>query len=109
MNIKAKDFCTKADRAAMLMKSLANAHRLMILCRLHEGECSVGTLEDTVGLNQSALSQHLARLRHDGIVTTRRESQTIYYRLDDPQAARIVEQLYALFCHAQPPKPRRSS
>jgi ArsR family transcriptional regulator, virulence genes transcriptional regulator len=109
MNIMAKDFCTKADRAAKLMKSLANAHRLMILCRLHEGECSVRKLEETVGLTQSALSQHLARLRRDGIVTTRRESQTIFYRLADPQAEKIVEQLYALFCRTKPKTQRRPS
>ncbi|MDR3423488.1 MAG: metalloregulator ArsR/SmtB family transcription factor [Alphaproteobacteria bacterium] len=94
------------------MKSLANAYRLMILCRLHEGECSVGALEKWLGLNQSALSQHLARLRRDGIVATRRESQTIYYRLVDAQASRIVVQLYSLYCHptASPlPKRRKTS
>jgi ArsR family transcriptional regulator, virulence genes transcriptional regulator len=102
MNIETKAFCTKAGRAAGLMKGLANAHRLMILCRLHEGECSVGELEKLVKLNQSALSQHLARLRRDGIVQTRREAQTIYYRLADVQAAKIIEQLYSLFCHNNP-------
>jgi ArsR family transcriptional regulator, virulence genes transcriptional regulator len=104
MNIKTKEFCTRAGHAAALMKSLANAHRLMILCRLHEGECSVGTLEKLIKINQSALSQHLARLRRDRIVKTRREAQTIYYRLADGQAARIIEQLYVLFCHTKPPR-----
>jgi DNA-binding transcriptional ArsR family regulator len=70
----------------------------MILCRLHEGECSVGELERVVNLNQSALSQHLARLRNEGIVTTRREAQTIYYRLENYEAVQIIKQLYQLYC-----------
>lgn len=98
MNIKAKKFCTGATTAASLLKALANEKRLMILCRLYEGECSVGALEDVVGLHQSALSQHLARLRRDGIVATRRESQTIYYRIVNKSAVAIVKDLYALFC-----------
>lgn len=101
MNIETKAFCTKAGRAAGMMKCLANAHRLMILCRLHEGESSVGALEKLVKINQSALSQHLARLRRDGIVKTRREAQTIYYSLADEHAAQIVEKLYAIYCHAE--------
>jgi len=98
IDVKAHAFGLKAEKAAALMKSLANAHRLMILCRLHEGECSVGVLEGASGLRQSALSQHLARLRKDGIVATRRESQTIYYRLADPMAGQVVRSLYALYC-----------
>jgi DNA-binding transcriptional ArsR family regulator len=108
MNIEIEEFCSKADIAAGLMKCLANAHRLMILCRLHEGECSVGTLEKLIKINQSALSQHLARMRRDGIVATRRESQTIYYRLANAHAAKIVEQLYTIFCHSKTkPKSQR--
>lgn len=98
MRIVAKKFSSGAERAARLLKSLANAQRLKILCRLHEGECSVGELEDFIGLNQSALSQHLARMRRDGIVTTRREAQTIHYRIADPKAVKIVRELYVLFC-----------
>lgn len=100
MNIKTQDFCSKAERAARLMKSLANAHRLVILCRLHEGECAVGTLEKMLRINQSALSQHLARLRRDKIVTTRRDAQTIYYRLADTHADKIIRQLYSLYCQS---------
>lgn len=100
MNIKT--FCSRAEQAAALMKSLANAHRLMILCRLHQGECSVGALEGTVDIAQSALSQHLARLRRDGLVATRRESQTIYYRLADARTAKVIKELYALYCEAKP-------
>ncbi|MDD2324661.1 MAG: metalloregulator ArsR/SmtB family transcription factor [Alphaproteobacteria bacterium] len=96
MNIKA--FCPKAARAAALMKNLANPHRLVILCRLHAGECSVSELEDLVCLTQSALSQHLARLRRDKVVATRRDAQTIYYRLTDPKTAKIIKQLYTLYC-----------
>ncbi|MDD3287737.1 MAG: metalloregulator ArsR/SmtB family transcription factor [Alphaproteobacteria bacterium] len=96
MNIKS--FCAKAERAANLMKNLSNAHRLMILCRLHEGECSVGELETLIPITQSALSQHLARLRRDGIVKTRREAQNIYYRLVDKKTSQIIKELYTIFC-----------
>lgn len=108
MNIQS--FCASAEQAAALMKNLANAHRLMILCRLHQGECSVGSLEDTVDIAQSALSQHLARLRRDGIVKTRREAQTIYYSLADARTAKIIKELYALYCDGKPAtlKQRRS-
>lgn len=98
MNIEAQKFKAKAQKAAGLLKSLGNAHRLMILCRLHQGECSVGALEQTVPLTQSALSQHLAKLRAEGIVTTRRESQTIYYRLAHHEARQMIKQLYTLYC-----------
>lgn len=91
------------------MKCLANAHRLMILCRLHQGECSVGTLEGTMNIAQSALSQHLARLRRDGIVKTRRESQTIYYSLADVRTAKVIKELYALYCEAKPASVKQRS
>ena len=80
------------------MKTLSNAHRLMILCRLHQGECCVSELEKNGKLTQSALSQHLARLRRDRVVATRRDAQTIYYRLADPKTARLIKELYALYC-----------
>lgn len=98
MNITANKFKSKAEAAAALLKSLGNTHRLMILCRLHEGECSVGELERVVKLNQSALSQHLARLRAEGIVATRREAQTIYYRIENYEAVQLIKQLYQLYC-----------
>jgi DNA-binding transcriptional ArsR family regulator len=87
-----------ADRAAGLLKAMANRHRLMILCELHRGECSVGTLERAVGLSQSALSQHLARLRADGLVKTRREAQTIHYALAHPGVTKLMATLYELYC-----------
>lgn len=92
---------TKACEAAGLLKILANDRRLMVLCELLKGERSVGELEDIVGLSQSALSQHLARLRRGRLVKTRRESQTIYYRIADPGVEKIVGALYELYCAPQ--------
>lgn len=77
---------------------LANSHRLMILCELHEGERTVGMLQRAVGIGQSALSQHLAKLRHDGLVTTRREAQTIHYSLADPNVQEVIALLHRLYC-----------
>ena len=91
-------FESRAGQAASLMRMLANERRLMILCQLVGGELSVGKLQPRVGLSQSALSQHLARLRDQGLVATRRESQQIYYRITDPAALRIIATLAELFC-----------
>ncbi len=88
----------QACAAAGFLKILANDRRLMILCELLKGERSVGELEDIVGLSQSALSQHLARLRSSQLVKTRRESQTIYYRIADPGVTKIIGALYDLYC-----------
>lgn len=88
----------RAGAAAGLMRALANPHRLMILCELHKGERSVGTLENGIGLRQSALSQHLAKLRRDGLVKTRRESQSIYYSLASAEVLEVIALLYRLFC-----------
>ncbi len=78
----------------------------MILCELHKGEISVTPLQKAVGLSQSSLSQHLARLRADGLVKTRRESQTIYYSLADDNIAPVITLLHELFCQANsPPEP----
>lgn len=87
-----------AGDAAGLMKALGNESRLMILCTLADGERSVGELNEVVPLSQSALSQQLARLRAQGLVDTRRESQTIYYSLADGPADRIIHLLYELYC-----------
>lgn len=88
-----------ASEAAQLMKLLANEHRLMVLCQLvTRGEMNVNTLAETVNLSQSALSQHLARLREDNLVTFRREAQTIYYRVTDPRAVRLLKTLRQIFC-----------
>ena len=84
--------------AARLLKALSNEKRLLIVCTLFKGERSVGELEEIVGLSQSALSQHLARLRRDKVVNTRREAQTIYYSLHDEAANRVLECLYTIYC-----------
>ena len=90
----------KAEQASTLLKAMSNQSRLLILCQLNEGEKSVGELERIVGLSQSALSQHLARLRRDKLVQTRREAQTIYYSLNGDDALRVIETLYGLYCNA---------
>jgi DNA-binding transcriptional ArsR family regulator len=87
-----------ATDAANLLKGLANESRLMIMCVLSEGEVSVGQLNQRIKLSQSALSQHLAVLREQGLVQTRRESQTIYYRLADTAALTIIELLHEVYC-----------
>ena len=89
-----------AADAANLMKALGNESRLMILCLLAEGERSVGELNEAIPLSQSALSQQLARLRSQGLVKTRRASQTIYYSLADGPADRIIRLLHDLYCPA---------
>lgn len=96
-------FEESAGRAAALLRLLSNEKRLMVLCQLADGEMSVGEIQARIGLSQSALSQHLALLRDEGVVATRRESQTIYYRVADHAAMRIIETLAELFC---PPEMR---
>ena len=100
MNIQ--ELLPKAEKAETFLKALANKHRLMVLCELHHGERSVGTLMDAVGLSQSALSQHLAKLREDSLVVTRRDAQTIYYALANEDASRVMAVLYELFCSDKP-------
>lgn len=88
----------RAEEAAALLASMANAKRLMVLCHLVKGEASVGELASVAGLNQSALSQHLSKMRLQGLVTTRREGQTIYYSLASREVRRVLETLYELYC-----------
>tara|TARA_R110001592_G_scaffold29350_7_gene106569 strand:- start:13852 stop:14157 length:306 start_codon:yes stop_codon:yes gene_type:complete len=88
--------------AASLLKSLSNEKRLLIVCTLFKGEKSVGELEQIVGLSQSALSQHLARLRRDKVVNTRREAQTIFYSLHDQAANKVLACLYSIYCCETP-------
>ena len=87
-----------AASAARLLKTLGNEKRLMLLCLLVEGERSVGELNARLDLSQSALSQHLAVLREDGLVATRREAQTIYYSLVQGPAQRVIDTLHAIYC-----------
>ncbi len=94
----AADMQEHAADAAGLMKALGNESRLMILCVLAEGERSVSDLNTIVPLSQSALSQQLARLRKQGLVRTRRESQTIYYSLARGPADRVINLLHDIYC-----------
>ncbi|MFN3077030.1 MAG: ArsR/SmtB family transcription factor [Alphaproteobacteria bacterium] len=87
-----------ARRASTLLKAMSNEHRLLILCQLLHDERSVGELERLIGLSQSALSQHLARLRRDNLVQTRRAAQTIYYSLSGDEASAVINTLYTLYC-----------
>lgn len=89
----------KTEEAARLLRLLANGNRLLALCHLvAEGEMAVGALADAVGLSQPALSQHLALLREEGVVATRKEAQVVFYRLADPKAARVLALLRDLYC-----------
>lgn len=97
----------KAEEAAALLANLANAKRLLVLCHLAEGERSVGALTALVGLSQSALSQHLARLRAEGLVATRREGTTIHYRIANPLVLTLMQSLYAAYCAPEPPEGTR--
>jgi len=92
------DMQANAQIAAGFLKTLAHEGRLMILCHLGSGEKSVGALEDLLGIRQAAVSQMLARLREEGLVTTRRDGKTIFYALADENTRRMIELLYELFC-----------
>jgi DNA-binding transcriptional ArsR family regulator len=94
-----------AGEAAQLLKALANERRLQVLCLLADGERSVGEVNELLDLSQSALSQHLAVLRQEGLVVTRREAQTIRYSLAPGPAGEVIETLHGIYCGA--PVPRR--
>lgn len=92
-------FEIKAGKVAETLKALGNGRRLMLLCKLVEhGEMPVGDLARDVGLSQSACSQHLARMRDEGLVTYRRESQTLWYSIADPRVETLFATLYELYC-----------
>ena len=98
MNSDPIDLQKHACDASRLLKALSNESRLLILCMLSQGEMSVTDINKSVGLSQSALSQHLAVLRNDKLVNTRRESQTIFYSLAEGPAAKIIETLHGIYC-----------
>lgn len=100
MNAALSDtFELQARDAASLLKAMSNECRLLVLCYLAaEGELSVGQLVGRVGLSQSALSQHLAKLREERLVATRKEAQTVFYRVCDPRAGQVLALLHDLFC-----------
>lgn len=98
MEVDFEQLQDNARRASALLKAMSNEHRLLILCQLSRGEKSVGELERLIGLSQSALSQHLARLRRDNLVQTRRSAQTIFYSLKGEEASAVIHTLYGLYC-----------
>lgn len=92
-------FGREAGAAVSLLKVMANESRLLALCHLSaSGELSAGQLTDRIGLSQSALSQHLAQLREEGLVAIRKQAQTVYYRLCDPRTEQLLALLHELFC-----------
>lgn len=93
--------CERATEVAAMLKLVANQQRLVLLCRLREGEASVSELTDLCGLSQSSVSQHLAKMREGGILQTRRDAQTIYYRLENPH----IEALMEFMCERFGPEP----
>ena len=106
MKISIKDMLVAADEASALLKALANRHRLIIICQLIEKERSVGELAELLQVRDSTVSQHLALLRKDGLVSTRREGQTIWYSIGSPPARDLVQTLYRTYCEGMPTRKR---
>lgn len=97
--LPAEEMATRAAEAAIFLKALSHEGRLMILCHLSSGEKSVTELEERLQLRQAAVSQQLARLRAEGLVTARRDGKAIYYSIKDPKAGAIMELVYDMFCN----------
>lgn len=97
-NINPEKLAENAQQVADIIKQLANPNRLMILCCLADEELTVGELNSQINLSQSALSQHLAKLRESQLVATRRASQTIYYRIADQRVSELLQTLQEKFC-----------
>ncbi|WP_444931621.1 metalloregulator ArsR/SmtB family transcription factor [Microbulbifer sp. SSSA002] len=87
-----------ANQAAMMLRSLANRDRLLLLCQLSQEELNVGELEERLGIHQPSLSQQLGVLRREGLVETRREGKNVYYRVADPRVLTLLQTLYQLYC-----------
>lgn len=100
MKIQPEAMNAAAEQASALLKSLANRHRLLIICQLIEGERSVGELADFLSIRDSTVSQHLALLRKDGLVAARRDGQTIWYAIASAPAREVLMTLYRVFCAA---------
>ncbi|MCB1667448.1 MAG: metalloregulator ArsR/SmtB family transcription factor [Porticoccaceae bacterium] len=98
MNIK--EMQENADEAASLLKLIANPSRLLVLCALVTREHTAGELEELVGLSQSAVSQHLAKLRHQNMVATRRDGQKIYYSLKNPRVKQVITTMHSIYCNS---------
>lgn len=104
MNGKAGELRENARRASTLLKAMGNERRLTVLCYLIEGEKSVSELESLIGISQSALSQHLARLRRDGLVETRRSAQNIFYSVASAEVLELLQAMHHTLC-----RPTRSA
>ena len=98
MKIHLESMKVAAEQASELLKSLANRHRLLIVCQLIEAERSVGELADFLSIRDSTVSQHLALLRKDGVVSARRDGQTIWYSIASAPAREVIQALYRVFC-----------
>ncbi len=98
MNLNVDDMVPAAGEASELLKALANRHRLLILCQLVETERTVGELADFLGIRQTAVSQHLALLRKDALVTARRHGHTIHYSISSGPARELLTTLYRVYC-----------
>jgi DNA-binding transcriptional ArsR family regulator len=98
-NIDLADMHKAADQACRLMKVLANADRLMLLCQLSQGEKCVSELEELLGIVQPTLSQQLTVLRNEELVTTRREGKNIYYQISSAEALAVMQVLYTTYCN----------
>jgi DNA-binding transcriptional ArsR family regulator len=112
MKIQANDMLAAADQASALLKALANRHRLIVICQLIEKERSVGELAALLKIRNSTVSQHLALLRRDGLVTARRDGQTIWYAIGSAPARELVRTLYRVYCAPNAvcaPAPRRKT
>ncbi len=96
--MKLDDMLQNSAEAVKLLKAVSNERRLIILCHLLEGEMSVGEINERLDLSQSALSQHLALLRKQELVTTRKASQTVYYRIESDEVKAIISLLHQLYC-----------
>jgi DNA-binding transcriptional ArsR family regulator len=104
---KSDDLSAVAEQAAHLLEGMANPRRMLVLCKLLDGERSVGDLATIVGLSQGALSQHLGKMRAGGLVETRREAQTVYYRIGSDNVRAVLKTLYAIYCAPTAAKRRR--
>ncbi|NEW88910.1 transcriptional regulator [Rhodopseudomonas sp. WA056] len=102
MKIKVDPMMAAADEASELFKALSNRHRLLIICQLIGGERSVGELAEVIGLRDSTVSQHLALLRKDGLVSARRDAQSIFYSIASEPARELLTTLYRVYCPGQP-------
>ncbi len=98
MDIAADELQDIASEASNFLKQLANEQRLMILCHLADGEKSVSELQILLGLQQSSLSQHLAKLRNQNIIEARRSAQTMLYSIVDPNALQVIQLLHKIYC-----------